>query len=134
MTSSLLLIAGTVYSQDNRYSVSVKEVKDGDTFVVDIRIEEFDIVLANQTIRALGYDAWETSRHRRTVKLFPSEIEKGKIAKTAVEKYLKNAKTITVYPGIRKRDTYGRMLLFVEVDGKKLEDFMKAGGHIRSNE
>jgi len=112
----------------------VTRVLDGDTVEGTISLG-WDVQLAKQTVRCLSYDAWETSRRRRSVKVTDEEIEKGKLA-TAYLKELAE-KGIWVSEGARSRDNYGRVLgeLYVNLDGKLYEvaDLMRANGHCRSD-
>jgi endonuclease YncB( thermonuclease family) len=103
---------------------------DGDTIVADI-VLGFGLVLHNQDIRLYAYDAWEASRRRQTVHVTDDEIVKGGLARLALEKLLREAKTIraTEVPG--RRDPYGRTLLCIYADGIEVGGALRAMGHER---
>jgi len=117
---------------------------DGDTLVVDLHLGG-DVVLKGQRIRALGYDAWEVSKRRRTVTVTDAEIVKGKAAGEALDELIRSAegftlKTRILRDGSTARDPFGRILaeLHLEVrdDRGQLEAidvalWMRRHGHCR---
>lgn len=88
-------------------------VVDGDTIRGDV-VLPFGITLRDQTIRALEYDAWESSRARRTVKITDEELAKGREAKAQFAKLVASGR-VFVEPGRQERDPYGRLLARVWV-------------------
>lgn len=134
MTSILLLLALAA----NEYPVEIVRVKDGDTFVANVQMD-FQITLSQQEIRISDFDAWETSRRRKTVHVTGEELLKGKIATAALEELFRNSRRILVVPQRPLRDAYGRLLLQVIVEDKQgkrtgVGDYMRAHGHQRGKE
>jgi endonuclease YncB( thermonuclease family) len=115
----------------------VTRVIDGDTLEVDI-IFSWDLTLRNQTVRCLGYDAWESSKRRRSVKVTDEEVAKGKLATSAFAKLLDSASAVYLVPGKRPRGPYGRILATVmcRVDGRRVDvaDWMMSHGHVRQDD
>lgn len=134
---------------------SVLYVHDADTINVDIHLP-FKIDLPNRTIRAFGYDAWEVTKTRQTVKVTDAEIKKGLKARDELMALLKTG-TLHVedmtaiqigWPQLERMnihaDPYGRMLcaLWLQVmsypDGKPtvtwiyLPKWMEDRGHLRT--
>jgi endonuclease YncB( thermonuclease family) len=101
---------------------------DGDTIVASIDLG-FDVILDQQTIRIHGYDAWETSYRRQTIRYAPDELAKGALAKAALEKLLTGKVTVQEVAG---RDPYGRRLLEVYADGVNVGETLRAQGHERT--
>lgn len=115
--------------------VRVLRILDGDTFTADL-LFPWGVTLRDQSIRCLGYDAWETSRRRQSVEVTDAEIERGKQAKAAFEELLSQAETVFIAPGnAAVRDHYGRVLgrPWVWKDGELIDvaEWMKANGHVR---
>lgn len=118
------------------YEITVRRVKDGDTIVADIHLP-FDITLRKQDIRCNDYDAWESSRARRSVEVTDAEIERGKAAAADLRRLLASADTVWISPDEDDaRDVYGRILggIAVEKGGKRfsLAAWMKERGHLRT--
>lgn len=108
-------------------------VIDGDTVVADIRLP-FGVTFRGRTIRAAGYDAWELSRARRTVNVTPVEVERGKLARAALEGLLDGGHLLAEDTG--KQDSYGRLLarLWVRTDGGRwidVAEYMRSEAHTR---
>lgn len=113
------------------------EVIDGDTIRGDIDLQ-WGITLRNETIRAADFDAWETSRRRRSVRLAEDEVERGRRAKEYLSG-LANGCEIVLVPGDEPRGVYGRILAkwYLRTDAGHLvsiADLMRDGGHVRINE
>lgn len=113
--------------------VTVCRVIDGDTIRADIHLGE-GVTLDDRSIRALGYDAWETSRRRRSVRVTDEEIAKGKMATAALKELFARGE---VWVRIcKKRDKWGRRLAELTVrtaDGElDISQEMKRGGHVRN--
>ena len=112
--------------------LSAIRVKDGDTIEANIDFP-LKLSLRDESIRMDSYDAWETSKRRRSVKVTDEEIQKGLVAKQALVDWLRTGK-----PYLRpqqKRDVYGRVLgtLYIEKQGVLYEAarFMTKNGHAR---
>lgn len=106
-------------------------VHDGDTIKADV-VLGFGLVWHDRDIRVAGFDAWESNRARRTVKVTAGEIEKGKLATAALEQLLGSAKRVSVLESSGPRDPHGRVLLWVFADGKEIGATMRAAGHERN--
>lgn len=142
----LLLAAATLMGEEP--AVPIKElppilnridnirVKDGDTIQADIYLG-FDVILTDQSIRCLDYDAWEASKRRRSVRVTDKEVEKGLEAKEFLVS-LSEENTLYVEENEkRSRDNYGRILgrVFLvspEKGLRSLSVIMKAEGHDRN--
>lgn len=111
---------------------TVERVLDGDTVQGTITLG-WDVQLSNQMVRCLSYDAWETSKRRRSVTVTDEEIVKGKAATAYLETLTANG--VWVEAGERSRDNYGRVLgeLYVAREGRlyAVADLMRAAGHCR---
>lgn len=111
-------------------------VVDGDTFdcVID---PGFDLISPPRRVRIAGFDAWEATTARRSLKLtkeqWAVELPKGKAAKAALQKLISEAEAVEVFePRPKaKRDPWGRMTLLVYIDGKEAGELMRAQGHER---
>lgn len=105
------------------------KVYDGDTITADINVG-FGIVLDNQKIRLLDFDAWEISYIRRTVNVTPAEIEKGLKAKADLQTYLADKRVTGVfdYPS---SDPYGRLQAILFANNESVSDYMIQKGHQR---
>ena len=111
-------------------------VLDGDTIRADVRLP-YSITLEDREIRAADYDAAESSRRRKTVKVTDEEIVRGKAATAALKELLAREPRLFVQPPTGKgQDVYGRLLGTFYVwrrDGTwlPLADFMRQGGFLR---
>ena len=120
----------------NIHKLIVKRVIDGDTIVASI-IMDLDICLVEQIIRMSDYDAWESSKRRRSVDVTDEEVQKGKIATKMLKILLSNHEYVYIkIDRSNQRDHYGRVLgsiVIVTGDNKViyLKDWMIEGGHIR---
>lgn len=92
----------------NRYLITSVTAHDGDTLKCDIHLG-LGVVLADQSIRLLGFDAWEISRVRRTVEIDEAELAKGIAARDYLLELLAHG-TPYLTPEGRGRDPYGRVL------------------------
>lgn len=110
------------------YPATITRVKDADTLVCDVWLG-FGMIVADVDVRVAEFDAWETSRARRTLGLsereWVEEIKKGKAAKAALESLLEKAKTVHVVEDPRLEQTYNRRTLWVYIDGVELGELMK---------
>lgn len=135
VAAAVVLLWCSVASAEHLYEITVHRVKDGDTIVADIHLP-FDITLRRQDIRCNDYDAWESSRARRSVDVTDEEIERGKKAAADLRQLLNRADRVWIVPDDDEaRDVYGRVLggIAVEVDGKRfsLAAWMSERGHLR---
>ena len=114
---------------------TLNNLHDGDTLNADVQFP-WGVVLDDQSVRCLGYDAWEISRNRRTVRVTAAEIEKGKAAQVDLQGLLNGADAVYLSPGDEDRDPYGRLLAYLVVwdEGELIEvaDWMKQRGHTRN--
>lgn len=109
------------------------KVVDADTITADC-ILGFDVVLLKQTIRCSDFDAYESSRARRTVgTITAEELAKGREAKAELIKLIAESKTVWVMPQ-KRRDAYGRRLGRVFIDSKPLAEWATARGYVRPKE
>jgi endonuclease YncB( thermonuclease family) len=84
---------------------TVEELHDADSPKVTIHLP-FGVDLPHRDLRAVGYDAWEVSRTRRTVVVTTAEITKGKQARDELAKLIAGG---TLYvEETRQSDPYGR--------------------------
>jgi endonuclease YncB( thermonuclease family) len=135
----LLLLTASAFAQQpsppvqaNYYDVIVESVHDADTFTVTIKME-WDVNLVHQQLRIANFDAWETSRARRTIgRITDEEIIRGKQATEYCVKLFKEAKNVKLTPHPKqKRDVYGRLLVYVYVDGVEYGELMRRNGFER---
>lgn len=84
----LLCFAGDPEVPFQPVRAEVRYVHDADTLNVDICLP-FKVTLPNRTVRAWGYDAWETNRVRKAVKVTEAEIKKGLQARSEFMELLK---------------------------------------------
>jgi endonuclease YncB( thermonuclease family) len=108
-------------------------VIDGDTIQADICLGA-GVYIENETIRLVGFDAWEATKRRRSVDVTDDEVAKGEKAKDALDSLIGNGGTRIL--ACEGRDVYGRILgrLFVVQDDGTIVDIaarMIAGGHDR---
>lgn len=107
-------------------------ILDGDSVRADISLG-FGVVLPDRVIRAAGMDAWESSRHRRTVVVTDDELSRGRLATAALAGLVQSGSLYAVDSG--RRDPYGRLsaYLWVYRGGEWIEvkAFMASGGHLR---
>lgn len=130
----LLLLCSVCAAEQPQQAVpcQVINVHDGDTLTVDL-ILPFGITLRERSIRAYGYDAWEISRNRRTVKITANELVRGKLAKTALEQLIAEGKLFAEDSG--ERDPYGRtsarLWIQKDQDWINVATWMQEHGHCR---
>jgi endonuclease YncB( thermonuclease family) len=114
--------------------VEVISIHDADTLRVNVLLP-FGITLRDKSIRAFGYDAWEVSRTRQTVKVTENEIVKGKAARAALAKLIETGTLYVV--DSTAADPYGRTSAWLYVrrkdDGRfvSVAAYMKNAGHCR---
>ena len=117
----------------NEYDLFNIIVLDGDTLRATISLG-YDTYI-KKDVRCLYYDAWEISKHRRTVEVTDEEIIKGKVAQVELEKLIKSADRVYIEPGKPLFDSYGRVLgkLMIKKNNEliNVSVFMKENHHVR---
>jgi hypothetical protein len=115
------------------------ELHDGDTFThVDLELP-YGFAWRELELRVDGFDAWETTRARRTVgEITPAELAQGRAATADAQTYLAQADAVYVQAEVRARWTYERLLGTVWVDPPgpdrtliNFGDWMRGRGHAR---
>ena len=118
------------------YRVRNVRVVDGDTLEADIDLP-MRVTLRQEMIRCTDYDAWESSKRRRSVNVTDEEVVKGKAATEALKSLIASGQ-LMVQLEEDDRDVYGRVLarLFVARNNNLLSvaDWMKANKHIREGD
>lgn len=89
-------------------------VVDADTVKADIVLPFGGLVMTNRSIRAHGYDAWETSKRRRVLNLteeqWTAEIIRGKKSKAEFEALLNGGRLyVSPIPQAEDQDPYDRI-------------------------
>lgn len=121
--------------QRNRYELTEIKTHDGDTITARIALG-WKVTLGPESIRASNYDAYESSRTRKTVgPITDGELAKGKAAAKELGELLAVSKVFVVPDGNGKRDAYGRILgeLWLKRDNEWVDvsAWMKQHGHVR---
>ena len=115
------------------YRVRNVRVVDGDTLEADIDLP-MRVTLRQEMIRCTDYDAWESSKRRRSVNVTDEEVVKGKAATEALKSLIASGQ-LMVQLEEDDRDVYGRILarLFVARNNNLLSvaDWMEANNHTR---
>jgi micrococcal nuclease len=108
---------GTARSADPGGSVRVTAVVDGDTI---------DVAWAGrrERVRLLGVDTPETVDPRRPVGCYGPEA-------SAFTHRRLQGRTVRLRFDRQRRDRYGRLLAYVEVDGRRFNDELLTGGYAR---
>lgn len=137
MIALLLALLFVDPGQRNRFELTEIKVADGDTITARIALG-WRVSIGPESIRASNYDAWESTRIRKTIgPITEEEIAKGKTAAKALEGLLGNGAVYCVPNGGGQRDAYGRILgeLWVKRNGEWIDvaAWMKDQGHIRKD-
>ena len=115
------------------YRVRNVRVVDGDTLEADIDLP-MRVTLRQEMIRCTDYDAWESSKRRRSVNVTDEEVVKGKAATEALKSLIASGQ-LMVQLEEDDRDVYGRILarLFVARNNNLLSvaDWMETNNHTR---
>lgn len=115
------------------FPVRLTNVVDGDTVDVDI-LMPWGVTLRNQRVRCADYDAWESSKRRKSVEVTDAEVIRGNKATTYLETIIRSGR-LFIQPADEDRDNYGRVLgnLYLQTpDGLfRVADIMKAKRHVR---
>ena len=118
------------------YRVRNVRVVDGDTLEADIDLP-MRVTLRQEMIRCTDYDAWESSKRRRSVNVTDEEVVKGKAATEALKSLIASGQLL-VQLEEDDRDVYGRVLarLFVAKNNKliSVSDWMEANKHTRNKD
>jgi endonuclease YncB( thermonuclease family) len=115
-------------------AVNVRVI-DGDTIDADI-VLSWGVTLRRQRIRAADFDAWESSRRRRSVEVTDAEVRRGKAASAGLAAMLNGCSLYLVPQPGEERDRYGRVLaiwLLACDDGQpvRVRSLMAARGYLR---
>lgn len=115
------------------YKLRNVRVVDGDTLEADIDLP-MRVTLRQESIRCVDYDAWESSKRRRSVNVTDEEVVKGKAATEALKSLIASGQLV-VQLEEEDRDVYGRVLarLYVEREYELIcvADWMTENGHVR---
>jgi endonuclease YncB( thermonuclease family) len=105
---------------DGYYPIKINKVKDGDTVLADFIKLPWNCGLINVSVRLYGYDAYEISKKRHSVKVTDTEVAKGIKAKNALQELVKKARWAYLRPESTEIDCYGRILgsLFLQIPGE----------------
>lgn len=123
---------------DGCFPVKINRVKDGDTIQADFIKLPWNCGLVNVDIRLYGFDAWEITKKRKSVKISNSEISKGEKAKAALVDLIGKARWAYLRPESVEIDCYGRILgsLFLQIPGEdaliSVSEWMIANHHNRT--
>ena len=116
--------------------VTALRIIDADTVQGDLHLG-WHVVLNDVDLRA-DYDAWESTRRRRTFEISEDELVRGQAATVALEKLLADSDGLYVLPpteDAKNVDPYGRLAgTWYVRDGKwwiKLAKWAKDNGHLR---
>jgi len=101
------------------YPIEITRVVDGDTVIANINMG-IGIIMVDQRLRLLGYDAYE------------KKTEKGKEATKFAEEILLDSDCLFVTSG--KRDNFGRPLGNIQVNGKIFGELLKENGFLKEEE
>lgn len=116
------------------YELDNIRVIDGDTIEADI-LFPLGVTLRGEYIRFSDYDAWESSKRRRSVKVTDQEVSRGKRATALLREFFSDKMVVLVLDK-GMRDSYGRVLGRSAVyahDGQRTEtvDFMRDNDMLR---
>lgn len=107
-------------------------VIDGDTVRCSL-VCPFGLTIRDRVLRAANYDAWESSRARRTVNVTDVEVVRGREATAALEGLIGQGTLFAEDTG--RADAYGRLLaiLYVRRGGEFIDvaDWMESHHHLR---
>ena len=130
LAAALLLLAILIYLWNDRdpqqaeelpQRVTVDRVIDGDTFTASTETGE-DL----GRIRVLGIDTPETARDGQ-----PAQCHATEASAAATQLLQGHSVQISRDPGQDQRDVYGRLLVYVDVDGHDFSHVMLTQGHAR---
>lgn len=120
---------------ENEYPLENVRVIDADTIDADI-VLPLGVTLIDTRIRLSDFDAWESSKRRRSVVVTDEEVVKGKQASKLLEELVEDSGRSALLLAEGDRDVYGRVLGRMVVytdDGSRIfvADFMAEHGMLR---
>jgi hypothetical protein len=130
------MMAGPVIQlPENEYPLENVRIIDADTIDADIMLP-LGVTLTATRIRLSDFDAWESSRRRRTVTITDEELVKGKHAAKLLGMLVKSSQRSVLLLAEGDRDVYGRVLgrmVVYDADGQRVfvADFMDEHGMLR---
>jgi len=135
--SETSMLAATPLAE-NEYPLESIRVVDADTIDADIMLP-LGVTLTGTRIRLSDFDAWESSKRRRSVTVTDEEVVKGKQATVLLEKLVQDSERSALLLAEGDRDVYGRVLgrmVVYKDDGSKVfvADFMAEHGMLRIEE
>ena len=132
--AALALLAGSLTANAKGAEAKNIRVIDGDSFACDIDLG-FGTMKPDQRVRVYGFDAWESTKVRKSLNLSSAEWEqenrKGVIAKRSLENLLKFAKVVRLHE-VGHEQSFSRWVVEVYADETHVADYMKSKGHERS--
>jgi len=132
---AILLLYAPALANEPTFAATVVRVIDGDTLVATVHLP-WGVDLRERTFRAIGYDAWETSKRRKSVSVTTNEVARGKEAKADLEKLLDDGLRVSP-PNVSDRDIdpYDRdaARFYFQRGGRWLPvaEWMREHGHTR---
>jgi len=123
---------------ENEYPLESIRVVDADTIDADIMLP-LGVTLTGTRIRLSDFDAWESSKRRRSVTVTDEEVVKGKQAAVLLEQLVQDSERSVLLLAEGDRDVYGRVLgrmVVYKDDGSRVfvADFMAEHGMLRIEE
>jgi micrococcal nuclease len=118
MVTLIMIILPACQQQDSKIPAVVERVVDGDTIKVEVNNR-------SETVRLLLVDTPESVHPSKPVQPY------GKEASDFVKKLLPEGKEVKLEMDIGERDKYGRLLAYVWVDGKMLNELLLEKGYAR---
>ena len=123
---------------ENEYPLENIRVVDADTIDADIMLP-LGVTLTGTRIRLSDFDAWESSKRRRTVNVTDEEVVKGKHASKLLEMLVESSQRSVLLLAEGDRDVYGRVLgrmVVYDADGQRVfvADFMDEHGMLRTED
>ena len=119
----------------NSYRVTDIRVIDGDTIEGDIKFP-LNVTLTDVIIRFEDFDAWESSKRRRTVVVTDEEVKLGISATKFITRLLDDNLIFIELDG-DDRDVYGRVLTTAIIESEnsvtRLKDMMQENDFIRDD-
>jgi len=139
---SIVFVLGMIIGVSIKTTTYIKDLDDGAEYAKCIRVLDGDTIeviwLGNtERVRILGIDAPETRRGRSLtsqadlLKMDPEFLLRyGNISTKIVENWLLNRPVRLIFPGDEvKRDSFGRLLCYVEQQGLDIGERMLLGGN-----
>ncbi|WP_377914852.1 thermonuclease family protein [Bacillus songklensis] len=114
----IIVILPACQQQDSKIPAVVERVVDGDTIKVEVNNR-------SETVRLLLVDTPESVHPSKPVQPY------GKEASNFVKELLPEGKEVKLEMDVGERDKYGRLLAYVWVDGKMLNELLLEKGYAR---